>query len=138
MKLKIFVLATLSGLLLLLQSGCSALGANDPLAGTSWTLTSIGGKGLVPGSNITLEFKDGQASGNAGCNSYGGGYQVNGNKVEFQQMASTLMACADSDMMVQESAYLGFLGKAQSFELADGQLQIYRSDGEALTFVPQK
>lgn len=138
MNLKNFVLVTLSGLLLLLQGGCSVLGANDPLAGTSWTLTSIGGESLVSGSNITLEFKDGRASGNAGCNSYGGGYRVNGNKLEFQKMASTLMACVDSDIMVQESAYLGFLGKTQSFELADGQLQIYRSDGEALTFIPQK
>ena len=50
-------------------------------------------------------------------------------------MASTLMACVDQSMMEQESTYLKFLGEAQRFELANGQLQIYRSDGEALTFV---
>jgi len=33
---------------------------------------------------------------------------------------------------------LQYLGSVQRFEVADGQLQIFRSDGEALTFVPAK
>jgi hypothetical protein len=40
--------------------------------------------------------------------------------------------------MEQELMFVGFLGDAQSFQLSDGGLQIFRSDGEALTFVPQE
>jgi hypothetical protein len=38
--------------------------------------------------------------------------------------------------MEQEAAFLGSLNQVERFELADGQLQLIRSDGEALTFVP--
>lgn len=117
-------------------SACGPGTSQDPLAGTSWMLTSIGNQGVVPGSNVTLSFQDGRASGNAGCNSYGGEYQLKGDTLKIEQLVSTLMACADSSMMDQETTYLEFLRNAQRFELADGQLQIYRSDGEALTFVP--
>jgi heat shock protein HslJ len=109
--------------------------SRDPLNGTAWQLYSIGQYSPIPGSKITLRFENGQASGNAGCNSYGGNYQVNGDQVRFEQLVSTLMACADQSVMDQESAYLKFLGEAQRFEVSEGQLQIYRSDGEALTFV---
>ena len=107
----------------------------DPLNNTSWELYSIGQYSPIPGSKVTIRFEDGQASGNASCNSFGGEYQVNGKQIKFNQMASTMRACVDQSLMEQESAYLKFLGEAQHFELANGQLQIYRSDGEALTFV---
>lgn len=118
-------------------SSCSAfLPASDPLNGTSWQLAEIAGKPALSAPKVTLEFKDGQAGGNAGCNSYGGDYQVNGNKIGFSQMISTMMACADQSVMDQESAYLQILGGAQSFEIVDGRLQLHGSGGETLTFVP--
>jgi heat shock protein HslJ len=129
---KLLSLIILSTLLL---SACGSMGKN-PLNGTSWRLTSLGNMGLVPGAHITLAFKDGQVSGNSGCNSYGGEYQVKGDQIKFKQMVSTLMACADPAMMEQESLFLQFMGDAQGFELTDRQLQIFRSDGEALIFVP--
>jgi len=135
MKNKKFVLLILAVYLL---SACSVFpntGGNS-LNGTSWKLTSLGKDGVIPKTGITLSFEDGQGSGDSGCNLYGGNYQVNGNEIKFEQIASTSMACLDPSVMEQESSYLQFLGEAQRFELADGQLQIYRSDGEALTFVP--
>ena len=120
-------------LVMLVACGISS---GNPLNGTTWELYSLGRYSPIPGSKISLRFENGQASGNAGCNSYGGEYQVNGDQVKFEQMVSTLMACADQSVMVdQESAYLKFLGEAQRFEVSEGQLQIYCSDGEALTFV---
>jgi hypothetical protein len=40
--------------------------------------------------------------------------------------------------MDQELMYLDFLGDARTFRLGDGQLEIFKPDGEALTFVPQE
>ena len=123
-------------LFIILLSACGSLGG-DPLDGTSWKLIAIGNSSPVAGSTVTLAFDSGQASGHSGCNSYGGTYKVNGNKLIFEQMMSTLMACVDQSMMEQESAYMKFLGDAQSFEIVDSQLHVYRSDSDALIFVQE-
>jgi len=107
---------------------------NDPLDGTSWELVSISKHRPIEGSHITISFIDGQASGSSGCNHYGGGYKVNGDRIVFDAMAMTEMACADSDLMDQEFEYLQLLGNTQRFEIRDGQLLIYWSDHEMLTF----
>ena len=60
-----------------------------------------------------------------------------GKKIVFGEMFSTLMACPEP-IMEQETMFLQFLGDAQRFEMVDGQLQIFWSDHEALTFVPAK
>ncbi len=132
MKRKLFVLITLTAILL---SACGGIGS-DPLNGTSWELYAFGKTFPIAGRAITISFEDGQVSGSGGCNSFGGEYQVSGDKIEFGMLMSTLMACADPAMMEQETAFMQFLGDAQRFEALDGQLRIYRSEGEALTFVP--
>jgi heat shock protein HslJ len=48
----------------------------------------------------------------------------------------TLMACTDPGVMDQESAFLGALGSAESFELSGGRLQIITSDGKTISFTP--
>ena len=123
--------------LLTLLSACSAVPAsNDSLDGTSWELYAISKHFPIEGSNITIAFEDGQVSGSSGCNRYSGEYKVSGKKIEFGMLASTLMACVDTAMMEQETVFMQMLGDAQRFEIVDGQLQIYWSDHEALTFIP--
>ena len=135
MKRKLYMLITLAALLL---SACSAFSpAGDPLDGTSWKLTAYAGKDVLPGTNVTITFADGQAGGEAGCNGYGGTYEVDGEKISFHEVASTLVLCTGPEgIMEQEAEFLGSLNEAGRFELAGGRLQIFRSDGEALTFVP--
>lgn len=108
--------------------------SGDLLNNTTWELYSMGQYAPIPGSTLTIQFEDSQVSGNGGCNSFGGEYRVNGNKLE--RLMSTLMACADPAMMEQEMIFMQALGEAQRFEIVDGQLLLYGSDGEALVFVP--
>ena len=118
---------------------CSAFpSTNDSLEGTRWELYAYRKTGPIEDSTITISFEDGQINGFSGCNTYGGEYRVDGGRIEFGMLMSTAMACADPAMMEQETMYLQFLGDAQRFEMVDGQLQIYWSDLEALTFVPAK
>ena len=134
MKRKLLILLTLTALLL---SACSAASAGDPLDGSSWKLAAAAGKPALPGTNVTITFADGQAGGEAGCNRYGGAYEVDGEKLNFQEVVATLMLCtAPEGVMEQEAQFLGSLNEVERFELADGQLQLFRSDGEALAFVP--
>ena len=132
MKLKSL---TLIILLTILLSACGSIGG-DPMDGTSWELYAISKHRPIEGSHITIAFEDGRATGSSGCNSYGAEYQVNGDRIEFGVFESTLMACLDTAMMEQESTFMQMLGNAQRFEIVDGQLLIYWSGHEALTFVP--
>ena len=113
--------------------------SGDPLNGTTWELYSIGKYSPIADSKTTIRFEGGQVSGLGGCNQYGGEYQVSGNTITMDKMYMTEMACTSPEgIMDQEQLFLQKLGDAQRFEIANGQLQIYGSDGEALTFVPAK
>ncbi|MEZ4864903.1 MAG: META domain-containing protein [Caldilineaceae bacterium] len=114
--------------------------APNPLANTSWQLTTFEDNGgstpVVAGSMVTLEFtSDTQAGGNSGCNSYGGTYTVQGESITFSEMAATLMACTDADIMTQEQQYLDALHSADRFAVDGDQLTIwYDNDNSKLIF----
>ena len=127
--------AILSGLL----TACAGTEAQaaDPLDGTAWELAFYRKSAPVPGSTITLSFNDGEISGSAGCNTYGGAYQVDGSEISISQLYFTEMACMDPDgVMEQEQTYLGYLDEAYRFELSGDQLLLYWTPQETLTFVP--
>lgn len=109
------------------------------LNGTRWVLESFTDSegnlvSALAGSQATLDFENGQASGQSGCNSFGGGFSVSGNALTIGQLASTLMACEES-LMAQEAAFLQALSAAASYNIVDGKLQIVNADGKTvLTF----
>jgi putative lipoprotein len=137
-EFKLFSAATI--LLVFGLAACSASGqtAADPLESTSWELVSFGGTPVMEGTTVTASFADGQVTGEGGCNSYGGSYQVDGENIEFNEVVMTMMACMEPEgVMDQETAVMAYLNDAQTFEIdADGQLHIYRADGEGLVFAP--
>jgi heat shock protein HslJ len=142
MKITYAAMVTLAGGMVLLWLAACDRGdsaASDPLEGTSWVLTAYGRSSPIPGTTITASFEGGQMRGSAGCNSYGGSYQVRRDKIKLDKMAVTLMACSEPEgILEQEHIFLSFVGEAQTFRLIDGQLQIFTSDGEALTFIPRE
>ena len=104
----------------------------DPLTGTSWILAQLNGQPALADVNVTLEFASGRLGGSDGCNSYGGGYQVEGGKLKVDpNMVSTLMACAD-EIMRQASAYTAVLLQSPAFQVEAGQLTLLGKDGAAL------
>jgi len=122
-------------ILLLLLSACTGSLSPDPLDGTVWELKEINDLPTLQNTIVTAEFTQGKVGGSSGCNSYGGAYKVNGNKFTSESIAMTLMACVDAGVMEQESAFLEILQKAQTFEIKDGQLLIFSSDGKNLRFL---
>ncbi len=126
---------------LLLSTACTAAGGSvgGRLDGTSWVLITYAETAPLPGTAITASFEDGRISGSSGCNSYSGAYKSNGDEIEIGDLAWTLMACVEPEgVMDQERLIMSFLGDARAYRLAEGQLQIFRSDGEAMTFIPQE
>lgn len=125
-------------LLLFVLTACAGSGGDAALQGTTWELVKLGVDLPLTGTTVTIKFEDGAASGSAGCNSYSGEYQLDGDKLTIGMVASTVMACLEPGVMEQESAYLAFLQQANSHTILDDFLYIYREDGSALKFKPQE
>lgn len=104
-----------------------------PLEGTPWQLgeyVGAGGRAVpVPASVIvTANLADGTISGNSGCNSYAGAYQVDGDKLQIGEIAGTKMACAGAAGTV-ESAYLQILGLVESYAISGETLEMRNGEG---------
>ena len=110
----------------------------DPqaLVAHEWTLdassmASLAGE-VPAGAIVTIAFEDGQASGRAACNSYGGAYDAGDDgSLSFESFAVTAMAC-EAPLMTLESAYLEALGAVTGFGV-DGKLTL-NGDEIDLTF----
>ena len=113
------------------------------LEGTTWVLVSYGDpsdpQAVLEGSEITAEFDsvEGTVKGLAGCNSYFGNYEVDGNAITFGLLGATLMACLEPEgIMQQESAYLAALDSAVTYRIQGDKLEIRNADGAvALQFI---
>lgn len=111
-------------------------GESTSLEDTSWVMEEYrdADGNLVPGlgdTTVTAEFADGQISGSSGCNSYSGSYEINGDRIEFGLLASTMMACPEPQMAL-ESGYLSALGSSTRFELNESSLTLMDDSGEIL------
>lgn len=110
--------------------------APTPLAGSQWVLQLMQGEPPLPDTQITLNFEESNAGGTAGCNSYGGPYELgDAGALRFGEMTSTAMACIEPEgVMEQESAFLAALREVVGYELADAgeRLLLLHADGHAL------
>jgi heat shock protein HslJ len=71
---------------------------DQPLTGITWGLTTLidgnAASSIPVGMNVTVLFdKDGTFTFTDGCNSGGGQYATNGDKITFSQVVTTDMAC---------------------------------------------
>jgi heat shock protein HslJ len=106
------------------------------LEGTTWILVSYGDpsapQAVLEGSEITAEFDsaEGTVSGAAGCNSYFGSYEVDGDAITFGLLGSTLMACFEPEgIMEQEQAYLAALASVATYHIEGDRLEMTDADG---------
>ena len=112
--------------------GCS--GGTSDLEDIKWTLTSYGPEGNfkspLPDTQVTVTFKreTKEATGNAGCNHYGGGYTIDGDKLNLEgPFAVTEMWCGE-EKDAQEKEYLDILLAAEGWEINGDTLMITGGD----------
>ena len=113
-----------------------ALTASADIEGESWTVEELVIEGAatapLPGTELSASFDGGELSGVAGCNSFFGGYETDGDSIVIGPVASTMAFCSEPEgIMEQEAAYLGLLGQANGFA-RDGDSLTLSSDGNAL------
>ena len=128
----------LAGILL---GACSG-GTSASLTGT-WKLVSYGSPDdLIPAAadvDTSVVFgEDGTISGNVGCNSFGGDYKVDGDKITFGTISSTLMMCADTATGDQETAVLHTLTEPVTFVIDGDTLTLTSADGSSVIVLARK
>ena len=123
------------GAVALLAFACAS--EAQPLAGTSWTLLSIGGSPAI--GNVEVEFSEGSGiSGWTGCNSYDGTYGASGSSFTIEDLSWTEAGCPSGELFTQESLYTDLLLNAEGFTISGSQLTITSSDGQTITFAARK
>ncbi len=137
--MKILRITTTIYIITILVTACGGSPVEDvSLEGTTWVLTAYNKNRPLEGTQPTIHFEDGQVSGNASCNSYGGSYEVQGDKIGFSALFMTEMYCMDPEgVMDQETLYLEMLGKAVTYEINSGVLTIVIGPQQTLTFERQ-
>jgi len=105
------------------------------LANTDWRLVRLGERALEVGDRqqvptLRLDAAERRAGGTGGCNRFGGGYELDGAKLRFREMASTQMACEHG--METEAAYYAALGRVRRWRLAAGRLELLDDAGAVL------
>lgn len=107
--------------------------------GTDWALTGYlvddEIAGVPIGVDVTLLLEAGVASGSGGCNTFSGGYLIEGTSLTFDAgLTRTLRACAGAAQDVEDT-YLSSLTEVAGWEVSGAELELSDTFGEVvLTF----
>ncbi len=133
-KFKILLVFVLTSMMI---SSCifSAGNENAQIESFTWELDLISDNSPILNSDISVKFESGEISGRAGCNHYGGNYQLKGNNIQIDAIFQTEMACHEPvGIMEQELKFLDLLAGSIRFKLNDDNLTLIQEHKENLVF----
>ena len=81
------------------------------LDGRTFLSTKVDGPALVAGTVIRMTFKDGNVSVNAGCNTFGGQYRIDGDRLVVGPIITTEIGC-QPNLAAQDQWIAGLIGGA--------------------------
>lgn len=110
---------------------------DEPLENTYWKLQELDGQAVTTPegqreAHMILQPAETRVSGNAGCNNFFGGYELEGETLRFGQTGATMMACPDG--METEQAFLAILDKVDRYAVEGAILRLYQGDTLLATF----
>ena len=129
------------GLMVLFVLAACAGGAPASIHG-QWALVSYGPAdsqiSAAPDVETSIEFtSDGKLNGNVGCNGFGGDFTVDGDKITFGSIVSTMMFC-EGPVGEQEAATLVVFQESASFVLDGDTLTVTSADGSSVIVLARK
>jgi heat shock protein HslJ len=121
-------------MLALVVGGC----INDkPLEGTLWELDSYMNSAgnlvtVLPDTEVTAQFENGQVKGSGGCNNYWGDYTVNGDAITIGLITKNQMYCFPDEINGQEEDYLAALQSATGYDISGSNLKMTNAGGDVV------
>ncbi len=107
-------------------------GTARDLAGTTWLVEDIDGRGVLDFAQTTIVFPEaGRISGSTGCNQYSAQIWFNGERYGIKGIAVTERACAAA-IMDQERRFLNALENGQRMVVAGSYLRFYDSNEKSV------
>ena len=119
---KLFIMTVIAGVI-----ATSALAQGDGIGVRQWKLVQLEGVNVPSASTAYLQLEQGydRFSGNTGCNRMFGAVTVNRNRIDFANVGTTRMACADARARRLESAFTRTLGNVDNFRQTGNSLEFY-------------
>jgi len=107
--------------------------AEVPLENTYWKLIRLPGAEINSPSakqkpHFVLNPETHRISGAGGCNRLSGSYQIDGDRIRFSQMISTMMACVEG--MDTEQAFRNALNVVGTWKIAGQRLELFDVSGK--------
>jgi len=110
------------------------------LEGTNWrlaSLTGVDGALLASAARpVTARFASGRIEGFSGCNVFTGAYTLSADRISFNPVAGTLMACPSPAMEI-ENAFKGALTGTLRYAISENRLTLTAASGATLVFAAQ-
>ena len=105
------------------------------LENTNWRLKQLGDAPVKSAAQqeeayFVLNSENHRVSGSGGCNRLMGSYELNGDRLTFNQMASTMMACTKG--MDTEKKFLDALNRVKTWKIAGQQLLLSDTEGQVI------
>lgn len=102
---------------------------------------SLAGSEWGPANNPFDQFirfnSDTNVSGNNGCNAFNGGYQLQGNRIIFEPLATTRRACQGPRNQA-ESQFMALLGQTQFVNATPYELRLIGYNGQVLSVLQRR
>lgn len=101
----------------------------------NWKLIALENVGQDYGrASIKFNIAEKKVSGNTGCNNFSGTYETNDDRISFDKIASTRMACIGEENKTEQKVLLYLNNKDLRFDVADQTLNFYLNDKLVMIF----
>lgn len=115
----------------LVAAACATTAPRSDLAGTSWSVATLGGE-TIGAQAPTIDFAHDRIAGTGGCNRYFGQYTAGDGAISFTAVGSTRMAC-DPAVMQREAEFFRALEAARSYSRLGDTLVLRDEAGGSMT-----
>jgi heat shock protein HslJ len=123
-------------------SAAGSVSETSALVGPRWRLVELEGQPSIAGGgsrepHLIFSRTEGadRVGGATGCNSMGGRYQIDGERIHFADLFSTKMACVEEDRMRQETRFVGALERADGYSISGDTLTLRAGETVVAKFV---
>ena len=101
----------------------------------NWKLIALENVGQDYGrASIKFNVAEKKVSGNTGCNNFSGSYETNDDRISFDKVASTRMACIGEGNETEQKMLSYLNNKDLRFDVADQTLNFYLNDKLVMMF----